>query len=125
MAGELLSDLGTEIIIPICAIIGIAFSLVQWVLVSKIKVTPEKSPADNKNGFTESLIEEEEGINDHNVVEKCAEIQNAISEGLVLSLLAPDLVNIVFYLYFLCFICAAMCLSSYILRFRYVWCNSV
>lgn len=84
MAGALLTDLGTEIIIPVCAIIGIAFSLVQWVLVSKIKVTPEKAPADNKNGFTESLIEEEEGINDHNVVHKCAEIQNAISEGLFL-----------------------------------------
>lgn len=81
MAGALLSDLGTEIIIPICAIIGIAFSLLQWVLVSKISVTPDKSPADRKNGFTESLIEEEEGINDHNVVNKCAEIQNAISEG--------------------------------------------
>jgi hypothetical protein len=27
------------------------------------------------------LIEEEEGLNDHNVVGKCAEIQNAISEG--------------------------------------------
>nr|CAD1831872.1 unnamed protein product [Ananas comosus var. bracteatus] len=34
-----------------------------------------------KNGFGDYLIEEEEGLNDHNVVVKCAEIQAAISEG--------------------------------------------
>ncbi|KAK4343294.1 hypothetical protein RND71_036388 [Anisodus tanguticus] len=33
------------------------------------------------NGYSEALIEEEEGINDHSVVHKCAEIQNAISEA--------------------------------------------
>ncbi|KAL7239645.1 hypothetical protein ACSBR2_005523 [Camellia fascicularis] len=86
MGEALLSDLGTEIVIPVCAVIGIIFSLVQWVIVSKVKVSPEKSsPAatnNNKNGgFTESLIEEEEGLNEHNVVQKCAEIQSAISEG--------------------------------------------
>lgn len=83
MTATILTDLGTEIIIPICAIIGIAFSLVQWVVVSHVKLSPDKSPAaaDGKNGFAESLIEEEEGINDHNVVQKCAEIQTAISEG--------------------------------------------
>ncbi|GMP60234.1 hypothetical protein CsSME_00023188 [Camellia sinensis var. sinensis] len=86
MGEALLSDLGTEIVIPVCAVIGIVFSLVQWVIVSKVKVSPEKSsPAaanNNKNGgFTESLIEEEEGLNEHNVVQKCAEIQSAISEG--------------------------------------------
>lgn len=105
MAGAILSDLGTEIIIPVCAIIGIAFSLLQWVLVSKISVTPEKTPADRKNGFTESLIEEEEGINDHNVVQKCAEIQNAISEGHYFINSSSDLVIIVF---FLCFIFGIM-----------------
>ncbi|KVI01327.1 Pyrophosphate-energised proton pump [Cynara cardunculus var. scolymus] len=75
----ILSDLGTEILIPICAVIGIGFSLFQWFLVSKVKLSLDKP--DGKNVFTESLIEEEEGINDHNVVQKCAEIQNAISEG--------------------------------------------
>uniref|UniRef100_A0A804IEE2 H(+)-exporting diphosphatase n=1 Tax=Musa acuminata subsp. malaccensis TaxID=214687 RepID=A0A804IEE2_MUSAM len=33
------------------------------------------------NGVSDYLIEEEEGLNDHNVVVKCAEIQSAISEG--------------------------------------------
>lgn len=81
----MLSEFGTEIVIPICAVIGIVFSLVQWYLVSLVKLSPEQggcSPRNNKNnGFNESLVEEEEGINDQNVVVKCAEIQNAISEG--------------------------------------------
>ena len=83
MAGELLSELATEIVIPVCAVVGIVFSLFQWFLVSRVKVTPERNPpsAGNKNGYSDYLIEEEEGLNDHNVVVKCAEIQNAISEG--------------------------------------------
>ncbi|GKA50496.1 pyrophosphate-energized vacuolar membrane proton pump-like protein, partial [Tanacetum coccineum] len=77
----LLSELGTEILIPICAVIGIVFSLFQWYLVSQVKVSVDKSSSSDKNGgFTESLIEEEEGVNDHTVVQKCAEIQQAISE---------------------------------------------
>lgn len=83
MALPLLSDLATEIVIPVCAVIGIIFSLVQWVLVSRVKLSPEKSSTSpkNKNGYNDFLIEEEEGINDHNVVARCAEIQSAISEG--------------------------------------------
>lgn len=84
MGVTILTDLGMEILIPICAVIGIAFSLFQWHLVSKVTVGTDKphSSGDDKNGYAESLIEEEEGINDHNVVQKCAEIQNAISEGI-------------------------------------------
>ena len=83
----LLSELATEIVIPVCAVIGIAFSFVQFILVSRVKVTPERHAPpqsgnnNNKNGYGEYLIEEEDGINDQNVVVKCAEIQNAISEG--------------------------------------------
>ncbi|KAK6127980.1 hypothetical protein DH2020_038282 [Rehmannia glutinosa] len=81
----LLPDLGTEIVIPVCAVIGIVFSLVQWFLVSRVKLSPDRagdSVAKNgKNGYGDYLIEEEEGINDQSVVAKCAEIQNAISEG--------------------------------------------
>ena len=86
MALPILSDLATEIVIPTCAVIGIIFSLVQWVIVSQVKLSPEKNsaPKNNKNGYNDFLIEEEEGINDHNVVAKCAEIQSAISEGLFL-----------------------------------------
>ena len=81
----LLSDLGTEIVVPVCAFIGIIFSLVQWLFVSRVKVSADRSvdavARNGKNGCGDYLIEEEEGINDHSVVARCAEIQNAISEG--------------------------------------------
>lgn len=80
----MISDLATEIFIPVCAVIGIIFSLVQWFLVSKVKVSTDRhvnNGGSAKNGFNDYLIEEEEGVNDQNVVAKCAEIQNAISEG--------------------------------------------
>ncbi|KAJ0075573.1 hypothetical protein Patl1_34613 [Pistacia atlantica] len=79
----ILPELGTEILVPVCAVVGIIFSLIQWGIVSRVKVTHERTPSSNnkKNGFNDYLIEEEEGINDQSVVVKCAEIQNAISEG--------------------------------------------
>ncbi|KAI5021007.1 hypothetical protein ZWY2020_054417 [Hordeum vulgare] len=71
----------------VAAAVGIAFAVLQWVLVSKVKVTPEPraeggeaSAAGVKYGASEYLIEEEEGLNDNNVILKCAEIQTAISE---------------------------------------------
>ncbi|THG15997.1 hypothetical protein TEA_002474 [Camellia sinensis var. sinensis] len=62
------------------------FFVFQRVLVSKVKLSLEKSSlaavAVNKNrGSTESLIEKDEGLNDHNVVQKYAEIHNTISDG--------------------------------------------
>lgn len=80
----MLSELGTEILVPVCAVVGIVFSLVQWYLVSRVKLTAERhAPGSaNKNGYNDYLIEEEEGLNDHSVVAKCAEIQSAISEGI-------------------------------------------
>ncbi|PKI72696.1 hypothetical protein CRG98_006904, partial [Punica granatum] len=82
MGSTLLPDLGTDILIPACAVIGIVFSLVQWLLVSKVKLSPagESNNSGAKNGYTDYLIDEEESVNDHSVVLKCAEIQNAISE---------------------------------------------
>ncbi|KAI3979653.1 hypothetical protein MKX01_013748 [Papaver californicum] len=84
MGSIMLSEMLTQILIPACAVVGIIFSLFQWYVVSQVKVAPDstrQSNNSNKNGFNDSLIEEEEGINDHNTVLKCAEIQNAISEG--------------------------------------------
>ncbi|KAI6689889.1 hypothetical protein NL676_026717 [Syzygium grande] len=82
----LLSAPATEIVIPACAVVGIVFSLVQWFPVSRVKLAPDRRapPSDSgvrKNGFGCSLIEEEESINKHNVVSRCADIQSAISEG--------------------------------------------
>ncbi|KAF1001847.1 hypothetical protein AG4045_000124 [Apium graveolens] len=78
MARQILSEMGTEIMIPVCAVIGIAFSLLQWILVSFVKLSPDKS---SKGSSKEPLIEEEEGGTDHSVIMKCADIQNAISQG--------------------------------------------
>ncbi|VAI71108.1 unnamed protein product [Triticum turgidum subsp. durum] len=79
----ILGELGTEILIPVCGVVGIVFAVAQWFIVSKVKVTPGAASAagGGKNGYGDYLIEEEEGLNDHNVVVKCAEIQTAISEG--------------------------------------------
>ncbi|KAL8502673.1 hypothetical protein ACS0TY_021706 [Phlomoides rotata] len=77
----LLPDLGTEIFIPVCAVIGIAFALVQWLLVAKVKLSGVSVSADGKSELKDAFLEEEEGINDEAVVRKCAEIQSAISEG--------------------------------------------
>ncbi|XP_044958323.1 pyrophosphate-energized vacuolar membrane proton pump-like [Hordeum vulgare subsp. vulgare] len=79
----ILGELGTEILIPVCGVIGIVFVVAQWFIVSKVKVTPStaSAAAGAKNGYGDYLIEEEEGLNDHNVVIKCAEIQTAICEG--------------------------------------------
>lgn len=84
MGSTLLSELATEILVPVCAVVGIIFSLVQWFIVSRVRLTHERPPSSNsdkKNGFNDYLIEEEEGINDQSVVAKCADIQSAISEG--------------------------------------------
>ncbi|TQE09751.1 hypothetical protein C1H46_004708 [Malus baccata] len=57
----------------------LAFSLVQWMYVSQVKLSPgggrdSNSGGAGKNGYNDYLIEEEEGGNDHNVVLRCAEI---------------------------------------------------
>ena len=91
VAAAILPELATQLVVPVAAAVGIAFAVLQWVLVSKVKVAPEPrgeggsagggAGAGGKDGASEYLIEEEEGLNYHNVVLKCAEIQTAISEG--------------------------------------------
>lgn len=54
--------------------------LIQWVLVSKVKI----SKGAGSNGYDDMLIEvedAEEGVDSLEVAIKCAEIQNAISVG--------------------------------------------
>lgn len=91
VATAFLPELWTEILVPVCAVIGIAFSLFQWFIVSRVKVTTDGGASssggsnDGKNGYGDYLIEEEEGLNEQSVVAKCAEIQTAISEGKISS----------------------------------------
>lgn len=73
----LLTTAWTEVLIPLAAIIGIAFALGQWYLVSFISVSPSKSV---DNGSDVSLLEEG-GPDGDDAVIKCAEIQEAISLG--------------------------------------------
>lgn len=69
----------TQLLIPVAALVGIGFALLQWLLVSKVKVSAD---SDLNNGYSDRLIEEEEeGIDHEDVAAKCAEIQNAISVG--------------------------------------------
>ena len=74
-AAAILPELATQVLIPVAAAVGIAFAVVQWVLVSKVRLTPELRTDGGaaKSGPSDYLIEEEEGLNDHNVVVKCAE----------------------------------------------------
>lgn len=82
LAKALLPEVWTEILVPVCAVVGIVFSLFQWYVVSCVKLTADSSPSEyGKNENGDYLIEEEEGVNDQSVVAKCAEIQTAISEG--------------------------------------------
>lgn len=76
----LLSEGLTQVVIPVAALVGLAFALLQWFLVSRVKVSYGSSDG---NDYKDKLIpgEEEEGIDNFSVTLKCAEIQNAISEG--------------------------------------------
>ncbi|KAE8800965.1 vacuolar proton-inorganic pyrophosphatase [Hordeum vulgare] len=92
------------VVVPVAAAVGIAFAVLQWVLVSKVKVTTEPrveggeaSASGCKYGASEYLIEEEEGLNDHNVVPKCAEIQTAISEADMSQILQLDFMYLSYF----------------------------
>lgn len=76
-----MSEALTQILIPVAALVGIGFALLQWFLVSKIKIS---SGSELEDGCNDMLIEEdvqEEGIDSDATVTKCADIQKAISEG--------------------------------------------
>ena len=85
MGGALLSETLTEILIPVATVIGIGFALLQWVLVSRIKVGLDSSSSRSNGSYNELLLDEadEDGGDARNAVPKCAKIQNAISEGMI------------------------------------------
>jgi inorganic pyrophosphatase len=84
----MLSEGLTQVLIPVAALVGIVFALLQWYVVSKVKVS-----GDSSSGLSDKLIEDEEdGVDNREASIKCAEIQNAISIGnlsLSLSLKMP------------------------------------
>jgi len=78
-----LSEGLTQILIPVTALIGIGFALLQWLLLSRVRVSSaDHTNADN--GYRKSLIgdsELEKGVQSVEVTNNCAEIQHAISVG--------------------------------------------
>eukprot|EP00850_Spirogloea_muscicola_P014555 SM000105S13900 [mRNA] locus=s105:301939:306157:+ [translate_table: standard] len=62
-----------HIFIPLAGVIGISFALLQWYLVSKVKVN-----AGSDGGY---VLDTEDGLDDSSVVQQCAEIQSAIALG--------------------------------------------
>ncbi|XP_024965568.1 pyrophosphate-energized vacuolar membrane proton pump-like [Cynara cardunculus var. scolymus] len=73
----------TQVLIPVAAFIGIGFALVQWFLVSKVKVSSGLTESGSQNQRNR-LIEEDDqevGVDSDQLVFKCAEIQSAISVG--------------------------------------------
>lgn len=77
----LMSEALTQILIPLAAFIGIGFALLQWFLVSKIRVSSESKLESEYNNKLIEEDEQEEGIDSDDVVAKCADIQKAISHG--------------------------------------------
>nr|XP_025618928.1 pyrophosphate-energized vacuolar membrane proton pump isoform X2 [Arachis hypogaea] len=81
--GELSEGL-TQVLIPVAALIGIGFALLQWFLVSKVRVSAVADYNGRDNGHKSSLLgdaELETGVRVPEVTAKCAEIQHAISVG--------------------------------------------
>lgn len=74
-----LSEGLTQLLIPAAALLGIGFALLQWLLVSRVKVSGYADDESQENNLIEGG--QEEGIDDAEVVVKCAEIQKAISVG--------------------------------------------
>lgn len=74
--------LGTTFVlafVPASCVVGIVFALVQWYIVSQVSVG---GGSHSNNGYMEV---NEDGVDEHSVVAKCAEIQAAIHEGPPLS----------------------------------------
>lgn len=74
---------GAEVLIPLAAVIGIAFAVFQWYVVAKVPV-PSHDGEDGgaaqkgRSGHEENA---EDGVDYRQVEARCAEIQHAISIG--------------------------------------------
>ena len=90
----LLSEGLTQLLIPLAALVGLAFALLQWFLVSRVKVSGSYG---ERNGYKDKLIgETEEGVDSLEVTIKVAEIQNAISIGELSLSLSLSLCSLIF-----------------------------
>ncbi|WIA41962.1 hypothetical protein OEZ86_009266 [Tetradesmus obliquus] len=75
----ILPDIVPTVLIPVSAVLAIIFGAWLWKRVSAISMTPGQSVFRSQNGREYLLEEEQRG--DDEVVQKAADIQEAISEG--------------------------------------------
>uniref|UniRef100_A0A0D3G3G6 H(+)-exporting diphosphatase n=1 Tax=Oryza barthii TaxID=65489 RepID=A0A0D3G3G6_9ORYZ len=68
----LIGTVAAEVLIPLAAVIGILFAVLQWYVVSRVAVPPHGGDVDD---------DEEDGVDYRGVEARCAEIQHAISVG--------------------------------------------
>ena len=88
----MLSEGLTQVLIPVAAFIGLGFALLQWFLVSKVRVSGNSG---DYSGYKDRLIDGgEEGVDHLEVSIKVAEIQNAISVGELSLSLSDSLVHL-------------------------------
>uniref|UniRef100_A0A0E0KYQ2 H(+)-exporting diphosphatase n=1 Tax=Oryza punctata TaxID=4537 RepID=A0A0E0KYQ2_ORYPU len=79
----LIGTVAAEVLIPLAAVIGILFAVLQWYVVSRVAVPPHDGGGAGK-GERESDggdDDEEDGVDYRGVEARCAEIQHAISVG--------------------------------------------
>ncbi|KAL2629618.1 hypothetical protein R1flu_014304 [Riccia fluitans] len=81
MAETILSTSFVTYFIPGACLVGILFALIQWFVVSKVKVGGDSVVNGSNNGYSDSLLDSEEGGDEDAVMKKVATIQEAISEG--------------------------------------------
>ncbi|XP_040380509.1 pyrophosphate-energized vacuolar membrane proton pump 1-like [Oryza brachyantha] len=81
-----IGTVAAEVLIPLAAVIGIVFAVLQWYVVAKVAVPSHSGEGGGKVGRGresdgEGEEEEEEGVDYRGVEARCAEIQHAISVG--------------------------------------------
>ena len=79
----ILSELLTQILIPAAAVVGIAFALFQWFIVSRISVSASSSKSRSSDNGRDDYLLEDASHDERELVTKCAEIQEAISLGML------------------------------------------
>ncbi|EEE62395.1 hypothetical protein OsJ_17186 [Oryza sativa Japonica Group] len=86
----LIGTVAAEVLIPLAAVIGILFAVLQWYMVSRVAVPPHdgvggagkvERESDGGDGDGDGVDDEEDGVDYRGVEARFAEIQHAISRG--------------------------------------------
>uniref|UniRef100_A0A0E0DMB3 H(+)-exporting diphosphatase n=1 Tax=Oryza meridionalis TaxID=40149 RepID=A0A0E0DMB3_9ORYZ len=79
----LIGTVAAEVLIPLAAVIGILFAVLQWYVVSRVAVPPHDGGGAGKGERESDGVDddEEDGVDYRGVEARCAEIQHAISVG--------------------------------------------